>query len=111
MLIHRLGHCESYNFSLEMETTLAEALELFSSQLSSQIIRHPLPPSVFHSEFDNFDKFVNDVTGRGSVHTAHGIMLQEVCQPNQQDQGAVHLQAMARTRQKTFSLAKEVILE
>jgi hypothetical protein len=100
-----------YDFSLELETSLADAVQLSSSQLSSQIIRHPLPPSVFHYEFDNSDKFINDVTGRGSVHTAHGIMLQEVCQPRQQEQGVVQLQTKPRTGQKTFSLAKEHTVE
>ena len=34
-------------------------------------------PSVFHSDFDNFDQFVNDLSGAGSMHTANGIMLQD----------------------------------
>ena len=33
--------------------------------------------SVFHSEFDNYDQLLNSITGSDSVHTAHGIMLQE----------------------------------
>ena len=33
---------------------------------------------MFHSAFDNFDQYINDVKGAGSIHTAHGIMLQEV---------------------------------
>ena len=35
-------------------------------------------PTLFHSDFDNFDQYINDVKGAGSIHTAHGIMLQEV---------------------------------
>ena len=41
-------------------------------------MRNPLGRSVFHSEFDNFDKIVNELYGAGSVHTAHGIMLQDI---------------------------------
>lgn len=33
--------------------------------------------SVFHSEFDNFYQLLNNLTGMGSIHTAHGIMLQD----------------------------------
>ena len=44
---------------------------------TSQIVCHPDSPAVFHSEFDNFDQLVNDLSGKGSVHTAHGIMLQD----------------------------------
>ena len=76
--MNRFGHCEGHSFSLELETAIARAVESSSSLVSSQIIRRPLGPSVFHSEFDNFDQFVNDLSGKGSVHTAHGIMLQEV---------------------------------
>jgi len=80
-LLNRMGHCESYSFSLELETALAEAVIQSSTLLSNQIIRSPSGPAVFHSEFDNFDQLLNDLTGKGSIHTAHGIMLQEVsCQ-------------------------------
>ena len=76
-LINRFGHCESYSFSLEVETAIAKALEETSSLLSNQIVRNPAVPSVFHSDFDNFDQFVNDLSGAGFVHTANGIMLQD----------------------------------
>ena len=46
--------------------------------LSTQIVSNPTVPSVFHSDFDNFDQFINDQSGSGSIHTAHGIMLQEL---------------------------------
>ena len=77
-LLNRLGHSESYSFALEPETALAEATIQSSSQLSNKIIRSPSGPSLFHSEFDNFNSLINSLTGKGSIHTAHGIMLQEV---------------------------------
>ena len=77
-LMNRLGHAESYSFSLELETALASALDEASSILTPQIIRNPSVPSLFHSDFDNFDQYVNDLSGSGSVHTSHGIMLQNI---------------------------------
>eukprot|EP00794_Sanderia_malayensis_P002103 gene2103-2388_t len=77
-MINRLGHAESYTFTLELETALAAALDKASDVLSTQIVRNPTVPSVFHSDFDNFDQFINDQSGSGSIHTAHGIMLQEL---------------------------------
>ena len=77
-LINRLGHAESYTFTLELETALAAALDKASDVLSTQIVGNPIVPSVFHSDFDNFDQFINNQLGSGSVHTAHGIMLQEL---------------------------------
>lgn len=79
-LMNRLGHAESYSYSLELETALATALEQASSVLTPQIVRNPSGPSLFHSDFDNFDHYVNDLSGSGSVHTAHGIMMQNVLQ-------------------------------
>lgn len=73
-LINRFGHCENYLFSLELETALADAVDQSSALLTNQIVLNPQGRTVFHSEFDNFDKN----TASGSVHTAHGIMLQEV---------------------------------
>ena len=74
-IMNRLGHCENYSFSLELETAIAQALNEESTILSSKIVTQPTGPSVFHSEFDNFDQLVNSLSGSGSVHTAHGIML------------------------------------
>ena len=76
-LINRLGHSESYSFSLELETAIAVAVQETSELLSSQIVRNPQGPAIFHSEFDNYDQLINDLTGKGSIHTAHGIMMQE----------------------------------
>ena len=41
-------------------------------------MKNPTNPALFHSDFDDFDQYINDVKGAGSIHTAHGIMLQEV---------------------------------
>ena len=46
--------------------------------MSTQIIRSPDAPSIFHSEFDNFEQLLNNLSGKDSIHTAHGIMLQDI---------------------------------
>ena len=55
VLMNKLGHSESYSFSLELETALAETLEETHTILTPQIIRNPHRPSLFCSNFDNFD--------------------------------------------------------
>ena len=53
-LINKLGHAESYSFSLELETAvtaLATALDDASSLLTPQLVRNPSAPSLFHSDF------------------------------------------------------------
>ena len=73
-LINRFGHCVNYSFSVELETALANSTNEASSLLTSKIVLNPPPSSVFHSDFDNFDKN----TANGSIHKSHGIMLQEL---------------------------------
>lgn len=48
-LLNRLGHSESYSFSLELETAIAQVAEGASSMLSNHIVRNPTTASVFHS--------------------------------------------------------------
>ena len=87
-------HKQAIRYSLELETALATALDDASSLLIPQLVRNPSAPSLFHSDFDNFDQFVRDLSGSGSVHTAHGIMLQNVTRSAQAEsvpnQPAVH---------------------
>ena len=61
-----------------METAIANQLEKRSLLITNEIVKNPTSPALFHSGFDNFDQYINDVKGAGSIHTAHGIMLQEV---------------------------------
>ncbi len=65
-------------FSLYLEIVIAKAAEDTLNVLSNQIVQNPTRPSLFHSELDNFDQLINDLTGMRSVHTVYGIMMQEV---------------------------------
>ena len=100
-LISRMGHCASYSYSAELETALAIMADQNSNLLTNQIVTNPPKNSLFHSDFDNFDQF----TASGLVHTAHGIMMQEVG-----DQ--VHISAetrerlsMQRTKQRSLDIS------
>ena len=73
-IFNRLGHCDNYSFSVELETALANSTNKASTLLTSRVALNPPPSSVFHSDFDNFDKN----TAGASIHTSHGIMLQEI---------------------------------
>ena len=77
MILHRLGHSESYDFSLEMETALAKALDEVSTYLTPQIVTGE-GNVVFHSEWDNLNKTTTNVHGSNIVNSAGGIMVQEV---------------------------------
>ena len=77
-VLNRFGHSENYSFIVELETAIANQLEKRSSFITNEIVKNPASPALFHSDFNNFDQYINDVKGAGAIHTAHGIMLQEV---------------------------------
>lgn len=82
-------------------------MENSCSLLPPTIIRPPSGQFLFHSDFDNFDEFVYDIAGAGSVHRTNGIMLQEILeQPGTpEDVGSVQLQSMVvpKTGQRSSS--------
>lgn len=78
VILNRFGHIPDYCFLLELESALAKAMDESSHLLTNSIIRNASCKTVFHSDFDNFDQYTNELTGAGSVHRAHGIMLQEL---------------------------------
>ena len=101
-MLNRIGHCESYTFTLQLECAIAESVEKASHLLTQQIERNPVYASVFHSEFDNFDQFVNMLTGSGIINTAHGIMLQEVYAPSKDSPNISSLPEVPRTSRRTL---------
>ena len=89
-MLNRLGHSETYRVTLEFETAIAKALQESSNLLSTQIVVNPAAPSVLHSEFGNLISSSMHWTDTSSwyshgtseqmthsVHTAHGMMLQD----------------------------------
>ena len=64
---------------------------------------------MFHSEFDNFDQLMNDMSGKGSIHTAHGIMMQEV--RGNTHQCPVALPQQKRLKQRSLDIPQENELE
>jgi hypothetical protein len=75
-ILHRLGHSESYDFALELETATAKAIEEVSTYLSPQIVTYE-GNLVFHCEWDNLNKITTNVHGSNVVNSAGGIMIQE----------------------------------
>ena len=76
-ILNRLGHSESNDFGLELETSLTKALDQSSTHLTSQIIKGE-GDVVFHCEWDNLNKTTTNLLGSSIVNSAGGIMLQEV---------------------------------
>ena len=76
-ILSRLSHCETYDFSLELETALAKALDDVSTSLTPQIITGE-GNEVFHLEWDNMNKITTNINGSNVVNSTGEIMIQEV---------------------------------
>jgi len=76
-MLSRLGHSESYDYSLELETSLAKALNDSSSKLTPLIVTVP-GNEVFHVEWDNLNKITTNIHGSNVVNSTAGIMIQEL---------------------------------
>jgi len=76
-ILSRLGHCETYDFGLEIETALAKALDEVSTSLTPQIITGE-GNDVFHLEWDNMNRITTNIHGSNVVNSTGGIMIQEV---------------------------------
>ncbi|KAH3861543.1 hypothetical protein DPMN_024475 [Dreissena polymorpha] len=76
-MLSRLGHCESYDFSLELETSLARAINDSTTTLTPLIVTGE-GNQVFHVEWDNLNKITTNVHGPNVVNRTAGIMVQEV---------------------------------
>ena len=77
-VLNRFGHSENYSFIVKLGKVIANRLKKRSSLITNEIVKNPTSPVLFHSDFDNFDQYINNVKGPGPLHTVHGIMLQEV---------------------------------
>ena len=62
-VLNRFGHSENYSFIVELETAIANQLEKRSSLITNEIVKNPTSLALFHSDFDNFDQYINDVKG------------------------------------------------
>ena len=98
-LLNRFGHSENYSFGLELETAIANMVQLSPTVLSPEIVCNPEVNYIFHSEFDNFDKLVNELYGAGMVNFAHGIMLQDL---DSDEVSQVQAVTVLQTKQSTF---------
>ena len=76
-ILNRMGHCECYQYGLEVETALAEALDNTSTHLTAHFVIGD-SNLVFHSEWENLRKATTNLTGSNVVNSAAGVMLQEV---------------------------------
>ena len=75
-IIHRLGHCESYDFGLELESAQAKAIDEVSTLRNPQI-GTGIGNALFHSEWCNLNKVMTNLHGSNVVNSAGGIVIQE----------------------------------
>ena len=108
-LLNRMGHCESYLYSIELETSLANAVMQSGSLLNSNIVKNPdpsihIPGSLIHTWWDNFDKNV----ASGSIHTAHGLFAQELGEgQNLPSSSSQEVEQQVRSKKRSLDLSTQ----
>ena len=81
-ILARLGHSETYEFGLELQTALAKAIDEASSYLTPNITTGD-NNVVFHSEWDNLNKITTNIHGSNVVNSAAGIMIQDMTEDHE----------------------------
>ena len=75
-ILNRLGHSVSYHVAEELETELTFATEIDNRVTPSGMKLSPfLSPGV---AFDNFDRYVETMSGKDTLHDTVGIAYQDV---------------------------------
>ena len=87
---------------IERETTMAKVLEETSTYLTPQIVSGDCN-AVFHSEWDNLNKILTNVTG-SNVNSASGIMLQEVKSDNGSNSSERTLPTAKRNKERSLNV-------
>ena len=75
-MLNRYGHCISYTKLLEVETAAAHHVVRLDNVLPTSIVPDG---SVFSQTcWDNFDVLEETLSGAGTTHSTHGIVIQEL---------------------------------
>lgn len=76
-ILNRLGHCVSYTLVEELETELA-----YGSSAETRILPYGLISGCeqlhTHVAFDNYDRFVETLSGKDTLHDTVGIVYQNI---------------------------------
>lgn len=99
-ILFRLGHCESYEFSLDLEYAQAKVINEASSLLTPKILTGE-SNILFHSEWDNLNKIMTNIHGCNVVNSAGGIMIQEVSLSPQTNQAVRSLPTTKRDHKRS----------
>ena len=81
-ILNGYGHGQSYSKTLELETAMCNSVTSSDSVLPKNISRDN--NAVIHLCFDNFDSDEETPSGSGTTHSTHGIVIQEVLDPDRQ---------------------------
>ena len=77
-ILNRLGHSVSYHVAEELETELT-----LSTNCKQQVTPHGMQLSSSLSTglaFDNFDRYIETLGGKDTLHDTVGIAYQDICE-------------------------------
>ena len=76
-LLNRYGHCSSYSFVLECETALCNSSVIRDEIYFPKGIVKGHEDVVTHFCWDNWDQLEETVSGAGTTHSTHDIIIQD----------------------------------
>ena len=79
-ILNRYGHGHSYSRTLDLETARFNSVTSSDSVLPITISRDN--NAVLHLCYENFDLDEETPSGSGTTHSTHGIIIQEVLDPD-----------------------------
>ena len=82
-ILNRYGHGQSYSRTLELETAMCNSVTSSVSVLPQSI--STVNNAVIHLCYDNFDLDEETPSGSGTTHSTHGIVIQELRDPDWQE--------------------------
>lgn len=88
-ILNRMGHCINYTLVTELETELA-----YGNSLGKKLLPHGLignsPGLRTHLAFDNFDRYVETIDGKDTLHDTVGIIFQNVDKSSSNEETAIN---------------------
>lgn len=101
-IINRYGHCCSYTVTEELETEATYFASSRSQVCPDDIVRKPNLCTGL--AFNNFDRFVDTIDGKDTLHDIVGIIFQDIVHENIQNENSIQEQSSNITakRRRTF---------
>ena len=107
-IINKLGHCISFPLVCDIETGIAQSVQVQSTQTSILPVKPSNEKETIVTTFwvDNFDVIIDSINGGGAVNTTHMVAFQEM----QPEAGITRLYtSVPRTKSRSLNVEEQEV--